>query len=241
MSRTSSEEQFNFLLKCVKHSNNGKVDFEKVAQECAIVSKGAAAKRYERMMKANGINPNGGPASPTEATTPQSTPKKATAATKTPTKGKAGGTTPSTGRKRKARASSATTTPGKKKVKTEPVEPTEAAEAEAEVDAGEAAALIKQEITADMAAVAVAATAATADAEILRAEDAIKKRARNDPFLEEGLENAGQDAEFKEFCGTHARVSSQGYAAAGDVEGDVGNDVQGDNDYGTEFFGENVA
>ena len=25
MSRTNSEEQLNFLLKCVKHSNNGKV------------------------------------------------------------------------------------------------------------------------------------------------------------------------------------------------------------------------
>ena len=64
MSRTSSDEQLNFLLKCVKHSNNGKVstctpplclgsslkqrlilaqvDFQSVAEECGIVSKGAA-------------------------------------------------------------------------------------------------------------------------------------------------------------------------------------------------------
>lgn len=61
-----------------------------VAQECGVVSKGAAlvnilnwkchpnahlklrAKRYERLMKANGINPNGGP---DPKTPPPSTPK----------------------------------------------------------------------------------------------------------------------------------------------------------------------
>ncbi|EFW22914.1 conserved hypothetical protein [Coccidioides posadasii str. Silveira] len=42
MSRTSGEEQLNFLLSCVKHSNNGKVNFEAVATECEIVTKGAA-------------------------------------------------------------------------------------------------------------------------------------------------------------------------------------------------------
>ena len=31
-----------------------------VANDCGIVSKGAAAKRYERLMKANGIHPSGG-------------------------------------------------------------------------------------------------------------------------------------------------------------------------------------
>ncbi|ODH27249.1 hypothetical protein ACO22_04246 [Paracoccidioides brasiliensis] len=84
MSRVSSDEQLNFLLKCVKHSSNGKVDFAEVAAECNIVSKGAAAKRYERLMKANGINPNGGPASGTdgpslhEASSNGATPKKST-------------------------------------------------------------------------------------------------------------------------------------------------------------------
>ena len=99
MSRATPDDQLKFLLNCVKHSNNGKVelfkghlrdcktdrqqiDFVEVAKECGIVSKGAAyvlfplflpsklfsdtcfssrAKRYERLMKANGIHPNGGP------------------------------------------------------------------------------------------------------------------------------------------------------------------------------------
>lgn len=59
MSRASSEDQLNFLLSCVKHACNGKVfsnvsyplgtladdsqvDFIEVAQECGVVSKGAA-------------------------------------------------------------------------------------------------------------------------------------------------------------------------------------------------------
>ncbi|ERF74007.1 hypothetical protein EPUS_03821 [Endocarpon pusillum Z07020] len=61
MSRASSEDQLNFLLSCVKHACNGKVDFVEVAQECGVVSKGAAAKRYERLLKGKGISPNGGP------------------------------------------------------------------------------------------------------------------------------------------------------------------------------------
>ncbi|KAL2369138.1 hypothetical protein RJ035_006700 [Blastomyces gilchristii] len=101
-----SDEQLNFLLKCVKYSSNGKVDFDQVARECNIVSKGAAAKRYERLMKANGINPNGGPAAGPDTPSPQepnfnrTTPKKSTP--KTPTKGNSttGTKTPST-RKRK--------------------------------------------------------------------------------------------------------------------------------------------
>ncbi|KAI9731513.1 MAG: hypothetical protein M1834_004633 [Cirrosporium novae-zelandiae] len=63
MSRASIEEQFKFLISCVRWSNGGRVDFYEVAKECGIVSKGAAtkpptshsAKRYERMMKAHGI------------------------------------------------------------------------------------------------------------------------------------------------------------------------------------------
>ncbi|RAL66365.1 hypothetical protein DID88_006034 [Monilinia fructigena] len=34
------------------------VDFGQVAKECKIVTKGAAAKRYERMMRSHGIAPN---------------------------------------------------------------------------------------------------------------------------------------------------------------------------------------
>ncbi|KAI1388364.1 uncharacterized protein F4822DRAFT_243737 [Hypoxylon trugodes] len=54
------DSQFRFLIVCIKHSTAGKVDFQEVANECDIVSKGAAAKRYERLMKAHGITPSGG-------------------------------------------------------------------------------------------------------------------------------------------------------------------------------------
>ncbi|KAK7978151.1 hypothetical protein PG988_005641 [Apiospora saccharicola] len=49
------EAQFRFLISCIKHSCNGKVDFEEVRKECDIKTKGAAAKRFERLMKAHGI------------------------------------------------------------------------------------------------------------------------------------------------------------------------------------------
>ncbi|KAI9825231.1 MAG: hypothetical protein M1832_001265 [Thelocarpon impressellum] len=68
MPSANNEEQFKFLISCIRHANNSKVDFAEVAKECGIVTKGAAntislcarAKRYERMMKAHGIAPNGG-------------------------------------------------------------------------------------------------------------------------------------------------------------------------------------
>ncbi|RYP09693.1 hypothetical protein DL764_001119 [Monosporascus ibericus] len=55
-----TESQFKFLIACIKHSQAGKVDFAAVATECEIVSKGAAAKRYERLMKQHGISPSSG-------------------------------------------------------------------------------------------------------------------------------------------------------------------------------------
>ncbi|KAF7879866.1 uncharacterized protein EAF02_008036 [Botrytis sinoallii] len=58
MAPASNEEQFKFLISCIRYSNNGKVDFGQVAKECKIVTKGAAAKRYERMMRSHGIAPN---------------------------------------------------------------------------------------------------------------------------------------------------------------------------------------
>ncbi|KAI0906537.1 hypothetical protein F4823DRAFT_631382 [Ustulina deusta] len=54
-----NNDQFRFLISCIRHSSAGKVDFEEVRKECNIISKGAAAKRYERLMKAHGIAPNG--------------------------------------------------------------------------------------------------------------------------------------------------------------------------------------
>ncbi|KAF3918845.1 hypothetical protein ABW20_dc0101844 [Dactylellina cionopaga] len=59
---TSDEGQFMFLISCIKYSKNGKPDFELVAQDRGIVSKGAAAKRFSRMMKTYGISlVEGGP------------------------------------------------------------------------------------------------------------------------------------------------------------------------------------
>ncbi|TGO87187.1 hypothetical protein BPOR_0244g00120 [Botrytis porri] len=55
MAPASNEEQFKFLISCIRYSNNGKVDFGQVAKECKIFTKGAAAKRYERMMRSHGI------------------------------------------------------------------------------------------------------------------------------------------------------------------------------------------
>ncbi|KUI73578.1 hypothetical protein VM1G_09271 [Cytospora mali] len=59
MAPLDTEAQFKFLICCIKHTNAGKVDFGEVAKELEIVSKGAAAKRYERLMKAHGITGNG--------------------------------------------------------------------------------------------------------------------------------------------------------------------------------------
>ncbi|KAI6779840.1 uncharacterized protein J7T54_003764 [Emericellopsis cladophorae] len=44
--------QVKFLVSCIKFSSNGKPDFEQVAKDRNIVSKAAAQKRYERMIKA---------------------------------------------------------------------------------------------------------------------------------------------------------------------------------------------
>ncbi|GFG01064.1 hypothetical protein IFM5058_00283 [Aspergillus udagawae] len=52
MAPTNPDETVQFLLSCIRYSNSGKVDFNEVAKECNIVSKGAAAKRYERLIKA---------------------------------------------------------------------------------------------------------------------------------------------------------------------------------------------
>ncbi|KAB8067534.1 hypothetical protein BDV29DRAFT_163269 [Aspergillus leporis] len=73
MSRITDTEQLEFLLSCIRHSNCGKVDFEGVAKECSIVTKGAAAKRYERLTKCRN-NASGGAASSTDSPAPS--PKK---------------------------------------------------------------------------------------------------------------------------------------------------------------------
>ncbi|KAI4237623.1 MAG: hypothetical protein LQ352_007933 [Teloschistes flavicans] len=57
MSSSSNDELVKFLISCIRHGVNGKIDFDAVAKECDIVSKGAAAKRYERLLKAHNIIP----------------------------------------------------------------------------------------------------------------------------------------------------------------------------------------
>ncbi|KAM3513734.1 hypothetical protein MY11210_002643 [Beauveria gryllotalpidicola] len=51
--RTEPQQTVLFLLSCIRHSNDGKVDFEAVAKELNIVTKAAAAKRYERLIKSS--------------------------------------------------------------------------------------------------------------------------------------------------------------------------------------------
>ncbi|TGO32588.1 hypothetical protein BHYA_0304g00060 [Botrytis hyacinthi] len=93
MAPASNEEQFKFLISCIRYSNNGKVDFGQVAKECKIVTKGAAAKRYERMMRSHGIAPNAASIKP--APGPSSTPNSNASAPTSAPRGK------STGKKRK--------------------------------------------------------------------------------------------------------------------------------------------
>ncbi|GAQ11559.1 hypothetical protein ALT_8880 [Aspergillus lentulus] len=52
MAPTIPDETVQFLLSCIRYSNSGKVDFNEVAKQCNIVSRGAAAKRYKRLLKA---------------------------------------------------------------------------------------------------------------------------------------------------------------------------------------------
>ncbi|KAH6610233.1 hypothetical protein Trco_000253 [Trichoderma cornu-damae] len=57
MSKQDPAEQVRFLVSCIGHTTNGRPDFTLVAEELGIVSKAAASqKRYERMLKANGVN-----------------------------------------------------------------------------------------------------------------------------------------------------------------------------------------
>ncbi|KAK2607798.1 hypothetical protein N8I77_006448 [Diaporthe amygdali] len=75
MAPIDTESQFKFLIACIKHTNAGKVDFGKVSEELSIVSKGAAAKRYERLMKAHGIDKTNGSGASSPGPSGPSTPK----------------------------------------------------------------------------------------------------------------------------------------------------------------------
>ncbi|POR34129.1 Uncharacterized protein TPAR_05647 [Tolypocladium paradoxum] len=98
MSKQDVSEQVRFLVSCIRNATSGKPDFAAVATELEIVSKAAAQKRYERLLKAHDINGTKAAApKPDEdgdvTPTPQSTPKKR----KTPRKA-------ATGPKKKAKA-----------------------------------------------------------------------------------------------------------------------------------------
>ncbi|KAL8824406.1 MAG: hypothetical protein Q9170_008168, partial [Blastenia crenularia] len=80
--KISADDQLKFLLSCLRFSVSGKIDFTEVATECKIVTKGAAAKRYERLLKAHDIQPQSNP-SPRDASVASTKVKKATTTTPT--------------------------------------------------------------------------------------------------------------------------------------------------------------
>ncbi|WYZ36573.1 hypothetical protein EsH8_II_000079 [Colletotrichum jinshuiense] len=93
---TDAEGQVKFLVNCIKYSQNGRVDFDAVATDCNIVSKAAAAKRFERILKAHGMKPGelskngpiGGTASPGSNTASPKTPVKSASKATPKSKGK---------------------------------------------------------------------------------------------------------------------------------------------------------
>ncbi|EAW23527.1 uncharacterized protein NFIA_022380 [Aspergillus fischeri NRRL 181] len=81
MAPANPDETVQFLLSCIRYSNSGKVDFNEVAKACNIVSRGAAAKRYECLLKAYNEAANTGTTTTeselnTAAASPDSSPKK---------------------------------------------------------------------------------------------------------------------------------------------------------------------
>ncbi|GKT46983.1 uncharacterized protein ColSpa_07164 [Colletotrichum spaethianum] len=101
---TDAEGQIKFLVNCIKHSQGGKIDFQAVADDCNIVSKAAAAKRFERLLKAHGMKASelskgstmNGTSSPAQNTASPKTPAKSTSKTTPKSKGKRAAPTSST-------------------------------------------------------------------------------------------------------------------------------------------------
>ncbi|KAM4059906.1 hypothetical protein HRG_002474 [Hirsutella rhossiliensis] len=48
-------EQIKFLVSCIHNASAGKPNFQAVAAQLGIVTKAAAQKRYERLLKAHGV------------------------------------------------------------------------------------------------------------------------------------------------------------------------------------------
>ncbi|KAL6356768.1 hypothetical protein LRP88_10374 [Fusarium phalaenopsidis] len=93
MSKQDPADQVKFLVSCIGHTSNGRPDFQAVADELAIVSKAAAQKRYERMLKAHGISRPGalagGDSAPATPTKRKAKAEGAGSAKKKPARGKA--------------------------------------------------------------------------------------------------------------------------------------------------------
>ncbi|KAK3717218.1 hypothetical protein LTR37_005927 [Vermiconidia calcicola] len=87
MASVSNEQ---FLFSCIANSNNGTVNFQKVSEECGIVSKGAATIKFRRLRDQFGTATSGSnsPAAGGEGGEEEAKerPKKKTPAKKTPTK-----------------------------------------------------------------------------------------------------------------------------------------------------------
>ncbi|PFH60027.1 hypothetical protein XA68_11548 [Ophiocordyceps unilateralis] len=89
MSKTDTNEQVNFLVSCIRNATGGKPDFSAVAEELGIVSKAAAHKRYERLLKAYGVSGQKSATSKAKdhdeaSVTPQQTPVKRSTRRKLP-------------------------------------------------------------------------------------------------------------------------------------------------------------
>ncbi|KAL2205301.1 hypothetical protein CC79DRAFT_1359296 [Sarocladium strictum] len=78
MSKQDPTDQVKFLVSCIGHTSNGRPDFQAVANELGIVSKAAAQKRYERMLKANGVTakPASKDGSNSDEKSPKTSPKR---------------------------------------------------------------------------------------------------------------------------------------------------------------------
>ncbi|RGP64140.1 hypothetical protein FSPOR_8158 [Fusarium sporotrichioides] len=93
MSKQEPIDQVKFLVSCIGHTSNGRPDFQAVADELDIVTKAAAQKRYERMLKAHGIARPGALAAANNSDGKTDTPPA------TPTKRKAKGETAGSAKK----------------------------------------------------------------------------------------------------------------------------------------------
>ncbi|KAK2047541.1 hypothetical protein LZ31DRAFT_629185 [Colletotrichum somersetense] len=93
---TDAEGSVKFLVNCIKYSQGGKVDFQAVADDCNIVSKAAAAKRFERLLKSHGLKASelskggtvSGASSPAHSVASPKTPAKGTGKATPKSKGK---------------------------------------------------------------------------------------------------------------------------------------------------------